>query len=312
MAAGVKARLGLGAFLWLAFAVYTGAGPLAVGWAHALLLLGPLVVVPIGLELAWGAGGGPLARVVRVLQLPAAALVAGAYVLGPGARAAVLVLPWLLIAGLIALTGVLRALQRFRHHRFPPIADVSIDAGLVYLAVGAAWATADRAGVRPLDFSPDIVLLTAIHFHFAGFALPIATGLAARRLPGWPARLAAAGVIVGVPFVAVGITATQLGRTVGIEILAAWLMAAAGVLSAWVHLDLAGRSVGEAPASARLLWNVAAPCLLFSMVLAALYGARYLLPVPWLDIPWMRALHGTANALGFAVAGLTGWLLAER
>jgi len=90
----------------------------------------------------------------------------------------------------------------------------------------------------------------------------------------------------------------------------------AGVPSAWLHLsltgDLTGRSTGQAPTRIRLLWGVAALSLFFSMVLAALYGARYYLPMSWLDIPWMRALHGTANAFGFGLAGLVGWFLSER
>jgi len=48
------------------------------------------------------------------------------------------------------------------------------------------------------------------------------------------------------------------------------------------------------------------------MVLAGLYGTRALFPVAGLDIPWMRALHGSANAIGFALAGVLGWVLAER
>lgn len=35
-------------------------------------------------------------------------------------------------------------------------------------------------------------------------------------------------------------------------------------------------------------------------------------PPAGLDIPRMRALHGTANALGFALAGVLAWVLAER
>jgi hypothetical protein len=48
------------------------------------------------------------------------------------------------------------------------------------------------------------------------------------------------------------------------------------------------------------------------MLLAALYGSRFYLAVDWLDIPWMRALHGTANAVGFGVVGLLGWSMANR
>jgi hypothetical protein len=50
------------------------------------------------------------------------------------------------------------------------------------------------------------VLLTAIHFHYAGFALPLLTGLAGRALGGRIARIASLGVIAGVPLVAFGIT----------------------------------------------------------------------------------------------------------
>jgi outer membrane biosynthesis protein TonB len=37
---------------------------------------------------------------------------------------------------------------------------------------------------RPLDFDPVIVLLTAVHFHYAGFLLPLCTALAAREVGG--------------------------------------------------------------------------------------------------------------------------------
>jgi YndJ-like protein len=179
---------------------------------------------------------------------------------------------------------------------------------LIYLAIGGAWAVSDRLGFRPLDFDPVIVLLTAIHFHYAGFALPLVTGLAARRLDGGTARLAAAGVIAGVPLVAIGITSTQLKAGPLIESLAAWVLAAAGILTASLHLRLAfapGRPL------VRCLWAVAAVSLAGSMVLAAMYGSRFYIALSWLDIPWMRAFHGTANALGFGLAGLLAWVMAR-
>jgi hypothetical protein len=39
----------------------------------------------------------------------------------------------------------------------------------------------------------------------------------------------------------------------------------------------------------------------------ALYGLRAWLSIAWLDLPWVWALHGTANSLGFALAGLLAW-----
>jgi hypothetical protein len=125
----------------------------------------------------------------------------------------------------------------------------------------------DRFGFRPLDFDPVIVLLTAIHFHYAGFALPLVTGLAARRLDSGTARLAAAGVIAGVPLVAIGITSTQLKAGPLIESLAAWVLAAAGILTASLHLRLA---FGPGRPLVRFLWAVAAVSLVGSMVLAAI------------------------------------------
>lgn len=46
--------------------------------------------------------------------------------------------------------------------------------------------------------------------------------------------------------------------------------------------------------------------LIFGMVLAGLYGLRNEIDVPWMDIRWMRAWHGTANMLA-CFCGLIGW-----
>jgi hypothetical protein len=61
----------------------------------------------------------------------------------------------------------------------------------------------------------------------------------------------------------------------------------------------------------RVLWAVTAVSLITGMFLAALYGSRHLLPLEWLTIPWMRALHGTANSLGFALSALLAWKIQQ-
>jgi hypothetical protein len=77
-----------------------------------------------------------------------------------------------------------------------------------------------RAGLRPQDFSHTIVLLTAVHFHFAGFVLPILSGLAARDFEQQTSRgpsrskyassrfdsVMLVAICVGVPLVGLGIS----------------------------------------------------------------------------------------------------------
>ena len=64
---------------------------------------------------------------------------------------------------------------------------------------------AARAGLRPLGFPDVIVLMTAVDFHYAGFALLVLAG-ARRRVRGPAAGGRCLGAVAGVPLVAAGIT----------------------------------------------------------------------------------------------------------
>ena len=78
------------------------------------------------------------------------------------------------------------------------------------------------------------------------------------------------------------------------------------MLIAILQLKLAAQT--QRPTNIRGLWAVVGVSLMIGMALAFLYAARpYFALLPWLDLPWMRALHGTANALGFALCAILGW-----
>src|SRR5262249_55082441 len=134
------------------------------------------------------------------------------------------------------------------------------------------------------------------------------TGFAARVVGGATGRAATLAVILGVPLVAAGITATQLGLGSWLECLAASWTASAGLLTAWMPLRLSAQPTWRGVV--RGLWFVLALSLAGSMLLAGVYGWRFYLPIAWLDIPWMRALHGTANVFGFGLAGTLAWKMA--
>ena len=78
-----------------------------------------------------------------------------------------------------------------------------------------------RLGIQPLGFGDTIVLLTAAHFHYAGFAAPILTGLAGRILSDAPSTtrrlfvVAGIAITIGTPIVATGITVSPVLALVG-------------------------------------------------------------------------------------------------
>lgn len=301
----VRAWLGAGVFLVDAVARVPSLQHGA--WGESLLLFAALVIAPLLLPLlrepADDAWNRRCLGWAEQLQFAAALGLMLAYQRPPGAFAVLAALPWAGVLLLLALMGLRRVLRP--EGRQLPIACGA--AGLIYAAVGAAWLLADRWGARPLDFDPVIVSLTAVHFHYAGLLLPVLAGRALEvsgsvgrfRFVGWSA-------IAGVPAVAIGITATQLRGPRPIELGATVLMAAAGFGVAFLHVRLAIQS-RWAP-GVRLCWLAAGLCLGAGMTLAFLYGTRFFFhPFPWLDLPWMRALHGSLNALGFGFCGVLGW-----
>lgn len=305
-------RAAMGTVMWVSVAVWRWPNLHHGEWAEALVLLAALVLMPLVIEIADDSRRVAAARQclgwAARCQFPSAVLLVGSFVMEPGGWSLVAGAGW---AGVLLMMAGSGAVQLWRNRRVGPV-EMCNEAGLVFAAVGAAWLLAHRAGLRPLGFSDDIVLLTAVHFHYAGLILPV---LAARALNavarGWITTLISLAVMAGVPAVAVGITATQLGWGASVEMLAALLMSAAGAAIAVVHVRL-GLGMRRT-VFVRCLW-VAAGCSLFAgMMLSALYGVRgFFAPWPWLDIPWMRALHGTINAIGFAGCGTLAWWIGLR
>lgn len=273
-------------------------------WGHAILMFAALVIVPLALaalsrQIGW-AESSPIAMLAVCMQAPAAWCLAWSLLQPQGLIAAAACLPWLALMGLLALSGLIRI---WNHHQ-RAASEVGIAAGLIYSAIGGVWTLCDRAGFRPLDFEPVIVILTAIHFHFAGLALPILIGFASRSQPGPVLRCLEWTVVLAVPAVAVGITCSQLRWHPLIETLAAEFMALAGIGTALIYL---GRAINsDDPFWRRGCWLSMSALLIFGMLLAGLYGLRNAIDVTWMDIRWMRAWHGTANMLA-CLCGLIGW-----
>jgi len=291
-----------GGAVWLGFALFGGLDD--VGRA---LALAPLVLVPLGVGMvATPSFGG---RAGRVLDLAIRGQPIGAILFAvsllpsvSGPLAAALAAPWVVVTGLLGTAGLARTAER----GLWPVHETVADAGLAYTVVGSVALVLSHLGIT-FWFEPVIVLLTAVHFHYAGFALPVVTGLTGRCGDAGDDSLfrALAGIVlVGPGIIAVGISFSPL-----VEVLAVGVFTAAvAVLGGYVVVRVAPTR----PRRQGLPVAVSALALPLSMLLALGYGlsAFGVTVAPGLTISTMIAIHGTVNAFGFGLVGLVGWRLA--
>ncbi|MBL8857357.1 MAG: YndJ family protein [Planctomycetes bacterium] len=299
----------LGALAWIVIVGrqlgHTQSGQLLI---EHLLLFAPLVIVPLGVRLTSGRTEGrkhPLAFVAASNLHPLATLAAvGAVLLEPGLPSGFAAGIWGAYCSLLALWGCLRFFGTGQRS----LAEVAIEVGLVYSAIGGVWFVLSRMGLQPLEFPHAIVALTSVHFHYAGFAAPIIVGLAGRVLgrsgpPHVLWRIGARAVIVCPIVIAIGITTAPI-----VEVIAAFGLAIALTMSMMVVAVRAGPALGVWPGI--LIWKCAIS-LSLTMVLACIYALGEFTGTPWIDIEHMALIHGLVNVFGFALPGMLAWTIAD-
>lgn len=292
-----------GALVWLLLQMVWLADSYETDLIERILLLGVLVIVPLGLPLVpLSSRLAPTAYWLAVVLQPlgAAAVIASTFV-PRGFVAALLASVWLIVTIAIAFLG----LWRLRQNELRSTEEVSIDAALLYLPVGAVWLVMSRLGIQPLGFGDTIVLLTAVHFHYAGFAAPLLAGLAGRRLSTSQTlqstfRFAVIGIIAGTPLVAAGLTFSPLVGLVGSLVISIGLILLA-ILVSFSILPSLRSSIAQVFLLISSLSSVPA------MLLATVYAYSLATNTLIVDIPQMAMTHGVLNAFGFALCGLLGW-----
>jgi len=300
-----------------------------------LLMLAILVNTPLALSLVQGKGSSFLAfRWASWLQPVAALGVAWSlmnYTGGVDASgfdglrfdwSAWLTVPWLIVALLLAVS----ALWRLRHIVRMTASERMRLAALFYLAIGAAWLVAFQLGLQPMGFSGIIVLLTAVHFHFTGFAATIWASRIGEMVPRSKRAYAwfASGFVIATPLIAAGITLSPLLEIGGVLLLATSLIGLTVLLYRHLLPSLAGRSRRPSKPAlfasiypsrltlSKLLLAISPLAMCVAILLAVIYGMGEYLQRSWLTIPQMVQWHGWLNAVGFTFLGLLGWRLAEE
>lgn len=298
----------LGLVAWLAVVLARAPGGLdEAGLAELIVLFVPLVALPTALPLAVPTDRFPGPGRERLV-----AALAGGWALGGlllafgiaafdagGPAAAALMIPWALFAACVGLIAAARALW---HSRSAP--ELVIDVALVMVPGGAVWLAVYRMDLVLGGFGGLATVLTAGHFHTAGFGALIVAGLVGRAVAGAPrARrvhaVVAAALVLAYAAMAAGIaTGEHAFELAGASLYAFALPAIAGLQM------FAGVRVADRPARALLV--LSSLCLLVSTVYALRFAAEgfYGAAVP---IMTMLRMHGLVNAVGFVGLGVWGW-----
>lgn len=257
------------------------AGLAAASWWHIarlgiielLFLLGPLVVVPLGLALSIQLTDQEQARnrirLAQKFQLPAALCAALSFWPQPGKAAAILATVWLCFGAGLGLVGAIH-LTSFLRGKSKNIRSACTIASFLYLPIGCAWLVASRLGLSPMDFQEPIVLLTAVHFHFAGFAAPLLAMAADSAVPhrgaiaGKLFHAVAAGVLAGPGLLAAGFVIGPRAK----------LAAALLVVCSEIGLSMFFFSslCAVRPALAQAFLGISAASVSFAMVLAGIWA----------------------------------------
>ena len=290
----------IGFVAWLLLLLTTTADSAPIELIHKIVFFAILVIVPLGLSLV--ASSDRKYNLLVLIQPIAALLTIASFFLDKGVASAALSSSWLLLTGLVAVYGVTRLITRGGPR---PLPELSIDAGLLYLPVGGVWLVIYRLGEQPFGYGKIIILLTVVHFHFAGFATPIIAGMNGRILAStkFPKRIyafAVFGSVAAMPLIAAGITFNPLLGLIGALLLTVALVLLAVLTIFWVRPAISG------PAKQTLLvFGALASCS--AMVLASLYAYSIATHTLILTIPTMAMTHGILNAFGFVTCSLFVW-----
>ncbi|GKV55873.1 membrane protein [Sporosarcina sp. NCCP-2222] len=260
-------------------------------WPFLLLTAAQIVYVPIMLKLVMKDDG--FAHIYLYFAIPAYVSVAFLQI----THVSWAIVPagiYLLYTLAIAFYGV----TRFCKRGFTNAEELSIDLGLIYLAMGGAWFFAFIGDINT-GFSPLLTWLTAIHFHYSAFLLPIFIGLAGRISK--PARFTLyAGLLLIAPMlVAIGITFSRW-----IELLSVLVY-----IIGLVGMNFIVWRLKRIPPTQKWLIRVSFASLVLTILFSLLYVLGNGFGLTSMTIDDMLRFHGILNCIIFALFGVAGWLV---
>ena len=286
-----------GLLVWLIFLIIKlPFEPFKIEYVQVLLMAAPLWIIPLIIK--------RLSKVeINLIPIVSAAiLLAISFLFPSGTIAGALTVPWMFAVVYLAYKHAMYFLIEEERN----LGNILGLSSYLFMPVAAVWAFMHRAGIPFLGFDETIILLTVVHFHYAGFVLTTMASQILDQCDKAIAKLFGFGVLLGIPLLAVGITATHFELPIWIESIAAVVMSTSAFGFGVMHLMMGLR---RSEGFRRGLFVFAGCALMVGMGLAFCYGMRPFFNISFLSIPFMYAVHGTCNAIGFAIPGTLAWVL---
>jgi YndJ-like protein len=281
--------------LWVSIFCFTESTYSKPDWHVRVLELAALVWLPIGVSILSEKAGFNFPSAVKNSILVAAVCLVIALEFN-FENHAFFTIPYVFLTFSLAASSIENWILSPRR-----LSHTTLSVSLMMLPVASLWAASHCFDYQLINFSREIVTLTAVHFHYAGFLFILLCGIALQQhdnsLIRWACRLA----IAAVPMTALGITASQLSGNYVMEMLSAVCVALAGYCCAIAYVRMAFST--KKTMEIMLSFSFAA-VLFFSMSLAVLYAIRPFYLLDWLTIPYMKAIHGTCNGILVPSLGL--------
>lgn len=262
-------------------------------WPYLMLTVAQFVYMPIGLRLI-GSKDDWFTKRYAYFAVPAYTAVALLQIIPTSKWDGLLAGIYLAFTLVIALYGFLRFLNR----GFTNLEEFAIDLGLMYLALGGAWFFAFVTGIDT-GFSPLITWLTAIHFHYSAFLLPLFIGLLGRLYQSTLYRAVCSILLISPMIVAVGIT---FSRWIELFSVLLYIIGLAGLLYITFQVSFANRLQ-------KWLVRISFGALGITIIFSLLYALGNGFGLTSVTIDFMLRFHGVLNCVVFALVGIAGWSL---
>jgi len=199
---------------------------------------------------------------------------------------------------LFTLSIAFYGLRRFFKRGFVNWAEISIDVGMMYLFMGGIWFFIHITGLNT-GFSHMLNWLTAIHFHYSAFLLPISIGLFGRIHKSKLYNIIVPVILAAPMIVAVGITFWPLLEFISVFF---YIFGIYGLIYLALKTKFPSFPQGLL---IRISYSALGITILFSLVYSVgrAFGKWYV------TLDFMLVFHGLVNCLLFGLLGILGWLI---